>query len=70
MRLTDEVLDRAVAARQLQFGRFNRRAVRCVVEGCARLVPPGHAEQVIIEGRVVGFACEHCLGYNLEGVTP
>jgi hypothetical protein len=64
--VSDEELDRALAAGKLELTRPNARAVSCVRVSCRRIVGPEQARQLWIDGHKRGFPClNDC--WNLGG---
>jgi hypothetical protein len=64
--VSDDELDRALAARKVELTRPNARAIRCTRRTCSRLVGPEQARQLWIDGVKRGFLClNDC--WNLGG---
>ncbi len=61
-------LDVAARAGKVEFTRPNVRPVRCAVEPCRRLMGPGQARRVWVDGHGRGFACGACQWTVLETV--
>lgn len=64
--VSDEELDRALAAGTVELTRPNARAVSCTRATCRRIVGPEQARQLWIDGVKRGFLClNDC--WNLGG---
>jgi hypothetical protein len=61
-------LDTAAGMGQVEFTRPNARAVRCSVEPCRRLLEPGQARRIFVDGHPRGFVCGACQWVVLERV--
>lgn len=50
-------IDRALAQRRINLGRYNGRAGRCCVWGCWLPIPPGKGRHLWIDGHDRGLVC-------------
>lgn len=61
-------LDTAARAGKVATTRPNARPVRCAAQGCRRLMGPGQARRVFVDGHARGFLCGACQWAVLETV--
>lgn len=55
--VSDDELDRALAAHVLELTRPNARAVQCCRASCRRIIPEGQGRRLWIDGHARGFLC-------------
>lgn len=55
--VSDDELDRALAAHVLELTRPNARAVACARASCRRIIPEGQGRRLWIDGHARGFLC-------------
>lgn len=64
--VSDDELDRALAAGRLELTRPNARAIRCTRASCSRIIGEGQARRLYLDGVQRGYLClNDC--WNLGG---